>query len=95
MPEKFKEMEDSFTIPQCQSNINLKVSLERPLLPKPILQKLTLPKRRKKEANKSHQNKTHKTPIKRKLSHVEPLNKQLPTNKHGKPEAIETLKLLK
>jgi len=86
-------MEDSFTIAQCQSNTSFQVSLERPLLPKLIHQKLTLPpQRNKKKENKSHQNKTQRTPTKRKLNHVELLRQLLPTNKPGKPEAIETLK---
>lgn len=95
-PEKFKEMEDSFTIAQCQSNISFQVSLERPPLPKLIHQKLTLlPQRNKKKENKSHQNKTQRTLTKRKLNHVELLRQLLPTNKPGKPEAIEMLKPLK
>merc|ERR1712166_1593482 len=41
--EKFREMEDSFTTAQCQSNTSFQASSERPLLPK-LIQKLLIQK---------------------------------------------------
>jgi len=88
--EKFREMADSFTTPQCQSNISFQASPVRPLLPKLTQQ---LQSRRRKRANqlphKVHQNKIQKTPIKRKPLPEKPSKKLLPINKLLNQEAIK------
>ena len=90
MLEKFREMADSFTTPQCQSNISFQASPVRPPLPKLTQQ---LQSRRRKRANqlphKVHQNKIQKTPIKRKPLPEKPSKKLLPINKLLNQEAIK------
>jgi len=97
--EKFREMADSFTTPQCQSNISSQDSLVKLPLPKliqPPHQKTLLPHQKsQRKANKSSQSKTQRTPTRRRPLPENKLRLLSPSNKLGKPEAIETLKPLK
>lgn len=97
--EKFREMADSFTTPQCQSNISFQDSLVKLPLPKliqlPLQKTLLLHQKSQRKANKSSQSKTQRTPTRRRPLPENKLRLLSPSNKLGKPEAIEKSKPLK